>query len=337
MKAVLLTDSYKVEIVDVERPQITDTEVLVEVRSNGICGSDVHAYRGLHPFRKPPVILGHEVSGTIVELGRAVDNVAVGDRVAVEPQSGCGQCAYCLAGRYNLCIKRAAPGIAPWNGTFAEYFAAPASKVYPLPEDMSYDTGALMEPLAVGVHAVRTADVKLGDSVAILGMGTIGLMNLVAARRAGAARIYASDLLDYNLGKAGELGADTTVNSGKDDLLEVIPKSDPWGVDKVIITAAFPPVWTQAQTICKKGGTVCVVGMFGETVTLDLLKFLLEERQVRASWLYLRRDFEIAIDIARRVNLGPMITHRLRLEDAARGLKIMDERKENIVKIILNS
>jgi len=337
MKAALLSESYRIDIVDVDKPKIRDTEVLIRVKSNGICGSDVHAYRGHHAFRKPPVILGHEVCGVVEELGKAVDAVEIGDRVAVEPQEGCGKCQHCLAGRQNICVSRAAPGIGDWKGSFAEYFAAPASKVYRLPEEMSFDTGALMEPLAVGVHAVRRAGVGLEDSVAILGVGTIGLMNLVAVREAGASGIYASDLLDFNLGKARDLGADVAINPGKDDLLEIMRKQEPYGVDKVIITAAFPSAWEQAVRICRSGGTVCVVGMFGEPVSVDFLKLLLQEKSICLSWLYGREDFLTAIEIARSVDLEPVITHRLPLEEAARGLRMMDERKEDIVKIILNS
>jgi L-iditol 2-dehydrogenase len=337
VKAALLSEAYRIDIVGTDRPKTRDAEVLIRVKSNGICGSDVHAYRGHHAFRKPPVILGHEVSGIVEEVGRAVVGVEAGDRVAVEPQEGCGRCPQCLAGKENICVSRAAPGIGDWKGSFAQYFAAPAGKVYRLPQGMSYDTGALMEPLAVGVHAARRAGVGLGDSVAVLGVGTIGLMSLVAARKAGASRLYASDLLDFNLGKARELGGDVLINPGREDLLGIMGEREPYGVDKVIVTAAFPPVWEQAVGICRSGGTVCVVGMFGEPVSVDLLGLLLREKSIHLSWLYGRRDFLAAIDIAGAVDLEPMITHRLPLEEAAKGLKMMDERKEDIVKILLNS
>jgi len=132
MKAAVLTEIHKVEIKDVEKPEIKDNEVLIKVKSTGICGSDLHAYRGHHPFRKPPVILGHEVSGVVEEIGDVVNNIKNGDRVTVEPQLGCGECEYCLTGKYNLCIDRRAPGIGNWHGSFAEYFVAPEGTVYKL-------------------------------------------------------------------------------------------------------------------------------------------------------------------------------------------------------------
>lgn len=183
MKVTILSNVYKINVIEIEKPKIKENEVLIRVKSSGICGSDLHAYRGHHPFRKPPVILGHEVSGVVEELGKAVDNIKVGDRVTVEPQLGCGECVYCLEGKYNLCINRRAPGIGSWMGSFSEYFVPPYKVVYKLPDTVNYDRGALIEPLAVGVHAVRNANIQLGDTIAILGAGTIGLMNLVVSKK----------------------------------------------------------------------------------------------------------------------------------------------------------
>lgn len=298
MKVAILSDVYKIDIKEIEKPKIKENEVLIRVKSSGVCGSDLHAYRGHHPFRKPPVILGHEVSGTVEEIGGMVDNIKIGDRVTVEPQLGCGECEYCFAGKYNLCINRRAPGIGNWDGSFAEYFVAPKRTVYKLTNKISYNEGALIEPLAVGVHAIRNADIKLGNTVAILGVGTIGLMSLIAAKNAGASRIYVSDLLDYNLAKAKELGADVIINTEDDNIFKIVEKEDPNGVDKVIITAAFPIVWEEALQICKRNGRICIVGMFKEPVTIDFLKLLMEEKSICTSWLYLKKDFEISKESA---------------------------------------
>lgn len=336
MKAAVLTKIRKIEIKNIEKPKIKDSEVLIKVKSTGICGSDLHAYRGVHPFRKPPVILGHEISGIVEEIGDVVNNIKIGDRVTVEPQFGCGKCEYCLTGKYNLCISRRAPGIGDWYGTFAEYFVAPKEAVYKLTNNISYNQGALIEPLAVGVHAVRQSGIKLGDSVAILGAGTIGLMNLVAAIQAGATKIFITDFLDYNLEKAKQLGADYALNPSREKVSEKIKEISPYGVDKVIIAAAFKPVWEEALRISKKGGEICVVGMFEEEIGVNFLDMLMTQKSIMTSWLYLREDFITAIEIAKKVNLNPLITHKLPLSKASEGLKKMDERKENIIKIILN-
>jgi len=148
------------------------------------------------------------------------------------------------------------------------------------------------------VHAIRTANIKLGDTVAILGVGTIGLMSLIAAKNAGASRIYVSDLSDYNLSKAKELDADVIINTENDNIFEIVKKEDSNGVDKVILTAAFPIVWEEALKISKKGGGICIVGMFDKPVTTDLLQLLMSEKSVYTSWLYRREDFETSIKIA---------------------------------------
>ena len=336
MKAAILSDVCKIDIKEIEKPKIKQNEVLIRVKSTGICGSDLHAYRGHHPFRKPPVILGHEVSGIVEEIGSVVKNIKIGDRVTVEPQSGCGECEYCLVGKYNLCINRRAPGIGNWNGTFAEYFVAPERVVYKLTDKVSYNEGALIEPLAVGVHAVRQSGIKLGDSVAILGAGTIGLMSLIAAKHAGATKIFITDFLDYNLEKAKKLGADYVINPYLENVSEKIKEISPYGVNKVVITAAFKTVWEEALSVSKKGANICIVGMFGEEVQVDFLDMLMAEKSIKTSWLYLREDFITAIEIAKKISLDLLITHKLSLDEASEGLKIMDERKGNVIKIILD-
>lgn len=336
MKAAVLTDFYKIEIKEIKKPQIEKNEALIRVKSTGICGSDLHAYRGHHPFRKPPVILGHEVSGIVTEIGSEVKNIAINDRVTVEPQLGCGICEYCIEGKYNLCNNRKAPGINNWYGTFAEYFVAHDKNIFKISENISYDKGALIEPLAVGVHAVRQADIKLGETVAILGAGTIGLTTLIAARVAGATKIFITDYIDHNLEKAKQLGADYIINPGKESVSEKIKDLCPHGVNKAFITAAFKPVWEEALNISKKSSNICIVGMFSEEIQVDFLDLLMTEKTIKTSWLYLREDFITAIDIAKKNNLGLLITHNLNLEEAQKGMIKLDKKEENIIKIILN-
>lgn len=336
MKAAVLTKTRKIEIENIEKPEIKDNEVLIKVKSTGICGSDLHAYRGVHPFRKPPVVLGHEVAGIIVELGKKITEFKIGDKATVEPHIGCGKCEYCLEGNYNLCKEKKVPGVGDWIGAFSEYFVAPEKTIYKLSDDLSFDEGALIEPLAVGVHAVRQSGIKLGDSVAILGAGTIGLMNLIAAKQAGATKIFITDFLDYNLEKAKKLGADYVVNPSRENVSEKIKEISQYGVNKVIVTAAFKPVWEEALRISKKGGNICIVGMFDEEAEVDFLDMLMAEKSIKTSWVYLREDFITAIEIAKKINLNTLITHKLSLDKASEGLKKMDERKENVIKIILN-
>lgn len=254
MKAVYVEDAYKIVVKEIDIPEIAANEVLIKVKSAGICGSDLHTYKGLHPFRKPPVIIGHEVAGEIVKVGEAVTRLAAGDRVTVEPQTGCGICEYCLAGLVNYCEQRGAPGIGGWYGTMAEYFAAPEQTVFKLPEGMSFDQGVLVEPFAVGVHAVRKAGIGLGDKVAILGAGPIGLLAMAAAKAAGATTLLVTDVMDYALEGAIKMGATHSLNiMSKPDWTEQATALIGGHFDKVLVAAGVPGIIDQSLKLLRKG------------------------------------------------------------------------------------
>ncbi|MDR3265344.1 MAG: alcohol dehydrogenase catalytic domain-containing protein, partial [Synergistaceae bacterium] len=171
MKAAVVTGTEIVTIQDVEKPVPQDDEVLIKVVTAGVCGSDLHLFRGTHAFRKPPAILGHEVAGDIVEVGKNVKKFRVGDRVTVEPHVGCGECEFCRRDLVNLCTGKTAPGTSKWIGTFVEYFNAPEKTLYKLDEGVSYEVGTLIEPLAVAVHVLERRSVKEKDCLVILGAG----------------------------------------------------------------------------------------------------------------------------------------------------------------------
>ncbi|MHB1417626.1 MAG: zinc-dependent alcohol dehydrogenase, partial [Chloroflexota bacterium] len=182
MKAAVLTAHYHIEFADIPEPEPKANEVKIKVISAGICGSEVHAFKGTHPFRHPPAILGHELAGEVVAVGDEINGYKVGDRVTVEPQILCGVCDACRAGYPNLCDNKVVLGTQKWVGGYAEYIVAPEQTLYKIPDSVSYDEAVMIEPLAVGVHAVREAKLKVGQSAIILGGGTIGLATLVAAR-----------------------------------------------------------------------------------------------------------------------------------------------------------
>ena len=164
MKAALLAAVGKLTITEVEQPDLgRPSDVLIRVGAVGICGSEIHAFQGTHPFRKPPSILGHEVAGEVVDVGAKVSGLAPGDRVFVNPQRTCGECEWCQSGRPNVCSSREMLGTLGWTGGLAEYIVAPAQNVCPLPDHVSYVQGTLIEPLCVGVHAIRRAGVEAGE------------------------------------------------------------------------------------------------------------------------------------------------------------------------------
>ncbi len=197
MKAAVLHGPGDIRMQRVSIPGIGPDDVLIEVKTIGVCGSDVHYYVtgriGRYVVREP-LILGHECSGEVVRIGQNVRNVDIGDHVAIEPGVPCRRCRFCKSGRYNLCPDVRFLATPPINGAFAEYVASPCDFVYKLPENMTFAEGALIEPLAVGLHAAKRGQVVPGETVVILGAGTIGLMVLQAVKAYGATRIIAVDL-----------------------------------------------------------------------------------------------------------------------------------------------
>lgn len=339
MKAVYITEAYKVEIKDIDSPALGKQDVLVNVKVAGICGSDMHTYKDLHPFRKPPVIIGHEVSGVVADFGEDVLGLNVGDKVAIEPQIGCGTCEHCLAGLVNYCEHRGAPGIGDWYGGMAEYFVAPANTVYKLPEGMTFEEGALVEPLAVAVHAVRKANIKVGDKVAILGAGPIGLLTLAAAKSAGATSTLVTDILEYPLESAKRLGA-TQVQNTKDnkewirDSLEILGSK----FDKVLVAVGIPGIIDDALSLLKKGGRVVTIAMFQQDQTFDIHNLQQYEKEIVGCMTYNREDTLTAIDLLAvgAIDTKEIISHQLPYSEAAKGFQMVDKKEDSVIKVLVH-
>ncbi len=338
MKAVYVQRPYEVVVKEVAEPVLKPDEVRMKVKSAGICGSDLHTYKGIHPFRKPPVIIGHEVCGEVIEVGSEVTRVKPGDKVTVEPQDGCGKCEHCLRGETNYCPDRAAPGIADWYGTMAEYFHAPEHCVFVLPEEMSFEEGTLVEPLAVGVHAVRKADIQVGDRVAVLGAGPIGLLSLAAAKAAGATTVLVTDVLDYALESAAQMGADLTLNvDAKQQWVDEAQQLAGGAFDKVLVAVGIPGIINQALSLLKKGGRAVAVAMFHEEQALDIMQLQGQEKEIVGSFTYTRTDTQIAVDLltSGQVNSKVLITHVLPYEEAAQGFKLVDRKEDRSLKVLV--
>ncbi|WP_067936909.1 zinc-dependent alcohol dehydrogenase [Alicyclobacillus kakegawensis] len=339
MKAVMIESPYHVVVTEVEDAPLRDNEVRIQVKAAGICGSDIHAYKGLHPFRKPPVIIGHEVSGEVIEVGSAVTRVKVGDKVTVEPQAGCGQCEHCLRGEINYCDNRQAPGIGKWYGTMAENFVAPEHVVFVLPPDMDHRLGALAEPLAVGVHAVRKAGIQVGEKVAVLGAGPIGLLALAAAREAGATTILATDVFDYCLDSAKTLGATHTINiKDKDNWVEEAKEHIGGPFDKVLIAVGAPGILNQALSLVKKGGRIVTIAMFHEEQSLDIMQLQGQEKEMVGCFCYTREDTLAAVALlaSGRIQSEAVVTHVLPYTQAAEGFRMVCQKEDNPLKVLIS-
>lgn len=339
MKAVFITEAYKVEIKEVEIPSLGNQDILIQVKVAGICGSDMHTYKDLHPFRKPPVIIGHEISGVVVELGSSVMGFNVGDKVTVEPQTGCGDCEYCLSGKVNFCEHRGAPGIGDWFGCMAEYFVAPAKTVFKLYEEMTFEEGALVEPLAVGVHAVRKANIQVGDKVAILGAGPIGLLALAATRAAGATSTLVTDVLDYSLESAMKLGATQTRNI-KTDVDWIQESIDKQGgkFDKVLVAAGIPGIIDDALSLLRKGGRIVTIAMFQNNQTFDIHNLQQSEKEIVGCMTYNREDTLTAIDLLSvgAIDTNVIISHNLSYTEAAKGFTMVDNKEDSVIKVLIH-
>jgi len=337
MKAAVLYAPYKILIKTVERPAIKNDEVLVKVEAAGICGSDLHAFRGKHPFVKLPRILGHELSGEVAEVGKDVKEVNVGDRVVVEPVIPCGSCIACVMGRYNVCKSLKVSG-AHVDGAFAEYLKAPSNRIYKIPDDLSFDDATLIEPYAVATHIVKRSGVRVGDTVAVLGAGPIGLCVLQVAKLAGAKTVVITDIVDYRLQLAKKLGADVTINSGKEDPVEIVKDAtNGEGVDVAIEAVGVPSTVQQALKITRPFGQVTIAGFFEDpNVKVDVLSVIAKELHVVGSRLYWL-DFKTAIDLVSKgkIDVKSIITHKFPLEEAQKAFEIFDQKIQNAVKVLL--
>jgi len=333
VKAAVIKGPYEVEIVEKGLPEIKEGEALISVKVCGICGSDLHVYRGKHPFVKEPRIPGHEFSGVVAE-GSIYSR---GEAVTVEPLIPCGKCDLCIRGEYNVCRDLKVIGIHV-DGAMAEYVKVPEDRVYKLPKGVSFKEGALIEPLAVAVHIVRRAKVSLNDDVLILGAGPIGLLVLQVAKLLGVRRVFITDVVDYRLELAEKLGADYTINASADNVEEVVRKAtNGLGVDVAIEVAGVPSTPLQAVKLTKPHGRVVIVGFFEESrVPMSMTEIVAKELEVIGSRVYWH-DFKTAIDlVARRViNVKRIITHSFPLEDAAKAFEVADKKLYNAVKVLI--
>jgi len=335
MRTGFLSELRKVEVRISEVPRLDDQSLLIKVKAAGICGSDFHAFHGSHPFRRPPMVLGHEAAGEIVKVGAKVEGLKVGDRIAVEPLRVCGKCPSCRAGSYNLCRERVAAGLGGWLGTFAEYFVLPQQRAHKLPNELDYDLAVLAEPLAVGTHAVRIANVKKGAVCAVLGAGTIGLLAGVAAQQAGAKRVYCTELNSYRLAAAKALGL-WALNAAEVSPEETIRAYAPFGVDVVLVAFPSPKALQQALRLVKRGGRVIVIALFTEPVTFDM-NLLQEEVELKGSIYYTREDFRSALRILvrRKKDLRRLVTHHVDLAGVSGALHMLADPDTAAIKIIV--
>lgn len=342
IKAAVMHGVDDVRIEEVDFPQMKAGEVLIKMKSAGVCGSDVHYYKhgkiGSYIVSQP-MILGHECAGEIVEVASDVKNFKPGDRVAVEPGYTCRKCVYCKTGRYNLCSDVIFMATPPIDGAYIEYVAWPADFVFHLPDNMTYDHGALMEPLAVGMHAVRRSRLKPGEPVLVLGAGTIGLVTILSAKAAGAGEIIVADLEDVRLNMAQKLGATRIINAGQENVLEVIKDlTHGFGVEVVYETAGSVPTTQQTIDLAARGGRIVWVGLAGEDrFPIPVLQAIDKELDIMGIFRYANvYPYAIQLVSTGRMNIDPLVTHRFNLENVSEALEVAHERRDGAVKVMVD-
>ncbi len=340
MTAAYLNKPGVVSVRQIKTPKPKAGEVLVKVKACGVCGSDVHYYKTgrIGDFIcKKPIILGHECAGEVAAAGSGVKTHKVGDRVAVEPGQTCGKCRHCKAGRYNLCPDVVFLATPPYDGAFCEYIATRAEYAFPLPDHVDFEEGAMMEPLAVGMHAGFRAGLKAGQSVAVIGSGPIGLCTIQAVKAMGAYPIYATDVDGFRLRKAKKLGATHTIHAKKDDPVEAIRELSGGGVDVAIETAGAVPTTQQCLEVVARGGVVVIVGLGEETFfPINVLAITVKEADVRGIFRYANcYPPAIAMVAAGKVDVKSMITHRYPLKEAAAALAFNAGPAKNRIKTMI--
>jgi 2-desacetyl-2-hydroxyethyl bacteriochlorophyllide A dehydrogenase len=322
MKAIEFRPDRTAQLVDIDVPMARVGEVVLRVTSAGICGSDLTALAGRHPFRIPPLISGHEAGGVVVEVGDGVEGWAPGDRAAVEPQLACGGCAVCGRGDYHLCPSKIMLGIAAWPGALAELVRVPASTLHPLPDEVDDELAGLVEPMAVAVHAVRQAAPVDGLDVIVLGGGTIGVMIAHQARLSDASSVAVTDPRPGNRAMVLAVGADAYDPSldGWDHAARARTRDGAF--DVAIVATAVPGILDEAISLVRPRGTIIQVGLFGSPELVHVPALQMAEKRLIGSNVYDRQDMASAIAAiaADPIAIRSLITHRGDLAAAAHYL-----------------
>lgn len=340
-QAAFMTGLNQIEIRDVPMPEPKADQVLVKVEYVGICGSDVHylEHGAIGDFVvNGDFILGHECAGTIIEVGDKVTDLKVGDRVALEPGITCGQCEFCKTGKYNLCPDVEFLATPPYHGCLENYIAFPANMCFKLPDAISTKEGALVEPLAVGMHAAGQGKVGLGDSIVILGAGCIGLMTLLSCKAYGATDITVVDIMDKRLDHAMKLGATRVINAKEVDVIQKIEEiTGGRGADVVLETAGSKVTIQQTPYLVKRGGTIVLVGLAADDIIdYNFAKIMNKEAEIKSVFRY-RNIYPKAIHAIEKgiIEVAEIVTHEFDFQDSEKAFDFVIRNKNDVVKAVI--
>ncbi|HZQ52742.1 MAG TPA: galactitol-1-phosphate 5-dehydrogenase [Bryobacteraceae bacterium] len=341
MRALLLSQYGQLDTVDLPMPRPGPEDVLVRVEACGICGSDVHGYDGSSGRRIPPIVMGHEAAGTVAAVGSDVSGLRDGDRVTFDSTIYCGECEYCRRGEMNLCERREVLGVSTpeyrRQGAFAEYVVVPKRVVHPVPANIQFPEAAMVEPLAVAVHAVALTEVRENGSALVVGAGMIGLLVLQALREANCTRIYVTDIDERRLELAKQLGATATINAKTaDTVTEVLRLTSGAGVDVALEAVGSTPTIKTAIQSVRKGGTVTLIGNISPTAEIPLQAVV--SRQIRLQGSAASSgEYPQCIDLLARgrIQLKPLISVVAPLEEGPQWFERLHAREANLMKVVL--
>jgi threonine dehydrogenase-like Zn-dependent dehydrogenase len=331
----------KFELRDVPVPQCGDDELLVRVKAVGICGSDVHGYTGTTGRRIPPLIMGHEAGGVVEAVGRNVKNASAGDRITFDSTVYCNQCSACRQGRVNLCVNRKVLGVATpafhRDGAMAEFVVVPWWIIYRLPEAVSFEEAALIEPCSVSLHAARITPIEVNDVVAVVGTGQIGLFAMQGARVKGAGKLVVLDVREERLALARQLGADVTINPSTADVTaemrRALGRPD---ADVVLEAVGTETAVSLALGLTKLGGRLTLIGNVTPRIQVNLQDIVSREITIRGSCA-IAGEYRASLDLmaAGRINGKPLISRVMPLAEGQQAFDALHHGAPGLIKIVL--
>jgi L-iditol 2-dehydrogenase len=337
---LLLSKYRQLEIAEVPTPAVGAGEVLIRVGACGICGSDVHGYDGSSGRRIPPIVMGHEAAGRIAAVGAGVTGLAEGEHVTFDSTIYCGACGYCKRGEVNLCDHRQVLGVSCGDyrraGAFAEFVTVPARVVYKLPESISFAEAAMLEAVAVAIHAVSLAEISRESTALVVGAGTIGLLILQALRAAGCKRLFVSDVDSTRLKLAKELGAADVLLADTHVVAQILQRTGGVGVDVALEAVGRNETVSAAIASVRKGGTVVLVGNISPDVTLPLQKVVTRQIRLQGSCAS-AGEYPQAIELMARgaIRVKPLITAVAPLAEGPQWFERLYAREPNLMKVVL--
>jgi L-gulonate 5-dehydrogenase len=336
MKAAVMTEPFNLEIQEVPKPSPSANEVVVRVVNAGICGSDLHFYDGTNPYAKYPQICGHELSGVVDQVGSAVKVLKVGERVVIEPAVGCGTCYPCRIGKRNCCSNLELIGIVSQGG-FAEYVLVEEEYIHVIPEQMSFEVGAIVEPFTIGAQIVSRANVSQGCTVTILGAGPIGLTVLILLKNRYDVQVTVVDVVPERLKLAHQFGADFLINPKQTDLLKKVRNQTKEEMSNIVIeTAGLGLTMEQTIDLVSAGGRIVIAGVTSEQVTFPGALFTNKEVEIFGSRNSVGKFPEIIEFLFNHPTIAPhFISKKIPLGHIANGFHLAKNYPNRVNKIIL--